>query len=72
LSPHEARSGLVQQVVADLREDCGIRLRTHRVTLGDAYTLAMAAMIETTVSIGADGEFNDFDVPVHRFRTLGM
>lgn len=45
--------------------------RTHRVALGDAYTLATAASNEATAYIGADGDFADVDVPIHRFRTDG-
>mgnify|MGYP002760217267 FL=1 len=46
--------------------------RTYRVALGDAYTLATAASKEATAYVGADGEFDGVNVPVHRFRTTGV
>jgi predicted nucleic acid-binding protein len=46
--------------------------RDNNVALGDAFTLASAATKEATAYTGADGDFDDVDVAVKRFRDDGV
>ena len=46
--------------------------RDYNVALGDAYTLATAKARGATAYTGADGDFDDVDVSVQRFRDEGV
>jgi predicted nucleic acid-binding protein len=46
--------------------------RNYDIALGDAFTLATAAMEVATAYTGADDDFDDVDVTVTRFREDGV
>jgi len=46
--------------------------RDSTVALGDAFTLATAALKDVPAYTGADSDFSDIDVTVNRFREEGV
>lgn len=46
--------------------------RDHRIALGDAFTIATASEKDAVAYCGADGDFDDIDVDVRRFREGGV
>ncbi len=56
----------------DVWESAADYKRDYNVALGDAFTLATAAMEAATAYTGADDDFDDVDVTVKRFRKDGV